>query len=160
MIQIRHPTSAETCMWGKRLAAMPAIYTGRGVTPEVNLRVHISCMPPQSSNKAAHSGFETQRRCHQKSETGISVDMCPTNFFLKKTKKNVRTFNGDNHQIFKSTSQYKTKTHATKFQPPFFFKNFLFYSLVFNLCCTVQRLLSLNYILELHFYCLVRKRSH
>ena len=32
------PTSAETHMWGKQLAAMLAIYTDRGVTPEVNLR--------------------------------------------------------------------------------------------------------------------------
>ena len=31
---------------------MLAIYTGRGVTPEVNLRERISHMPPQSSNKA------------------------------------------------------------------------------------------------------------
>ena len=52
MVQIRHPTSAETHMWGKQLAAMLAIYTGRGVAPEVNLRECISCMPPQSSNKA------------------------------------------------------------------------------------------------------------
>ena len=28
-------------MWGKRLAAMLAIYTGRGVAPEVNLRERI-----------------------------------------------------------------------------------------------------------------------
>ena len=48
-----NPTSAETCIWGKQLAAMLAIYTGRGVTPEVNLREHISHMPQQSSNKAA-----------------------------------------------------------------------------------------------------------
>ena len=31
---------------------MLAIYTGRGVAPEVNLRECISCTPPQSSNKA------------------------------------------------------------------------------------------------------------
>ena len=31
---------------------MLAIYTGRGFTPEVNLREHISRMPLQSSNKA------------------------------------------------------------------------------------------------------------
>ena len=69
-------------------AAMLAIYTSKGVAPEVNLRECISCTPPQSLNKAAHSGFETQRRCHQKSETGVSVapkmDMCPTKIFLKK----------------------------------------------------------------------------
>ena len=82
MVQIWHPTSAETHMWEKRLAAMLTIYTGRGVAPEVNLGEHISRMPLQSSNKAAHSGFETQRRHHQKSETGVSVapkmDMCQT----------------------------------------------------------------------------------
>ena len=48
----RHPTSAEIRMWGRRLAAMLALYTGKGVTPEVNLREHISCTPPHSSNKA------------------------------------------------------------------------------------------------------------
>ena len=80
MLQIRHPTSAETRIWGKQLAAMLE-----------NLRERILCMPLQSSNKAAHSGFETQRRCHQKSKTGVPVapkmDMCPTNFFLKKKQK-------------------------------------------------------------------------
>ena len=39
----------------------------------------------QSANKAAHSGFETERRPHQKSKTGVSVatqmDMCPTIVF-------------------------------------------------------------------------------
>ena len=30
MVQIWHPTSAETRIWGKRLAAMLAIYTDRG----------------------------------------------------------------------------------------------------------------------------------
>ena len=30
-------------------------------------------MPLSSKNKAAHSGFETQRRRHQKSKTGVSV---------------------------------------------------------------------------------------
>ena len=44
-------TPAETRMWGKRLAAMPAIYTGRGVAPEVNLRERISGTPRQT-NKA------------------------------------------------------------------------------------------------------------
>ena len=43
--------------------------------------------PPPSSNKAAHSGFETQRRRHHKSETGVSVapkmDMCPTKVLQK-----------------------------------------------------------------------------
>ena len=40
-------------MWGKRLAAVLAIYTSGGVAPEVNLGECISHTPPQSSNKAA-----------------------------------------------------------------------------------------------------------
>ena len=48
----RHPSSAETCMLGRQLAAMLAVYTGRGVAPEVNLRERISGMPLQSWNKA------------------------------------------------------------------------------------------------------------
>ena len=52
MAQIWHPTSAETRMWGKRSADMLAIYTSRGVAPEVNLRECISRTPPKSSNKA------------------------------------------------------------------------------------------------------------
>ena len=43
-----------------------------GVAPEVNLREHISCMPPPSVNKDAHFGFETQRRYYQKSKIGVS----------------------------------------------------------------------------------------
>ena len=39
-------------MWGRRLAAMVAIYTGRGVTPVVNLMEHISHTAPPSVNKA------------------------------------------------------------------------------------------------------------
>ena len=38
------------------------------VTPEVNLREHVTHTPPPSVNKAAHSGFETQ-----KSKTGVAV---------------------------------------------------------------------------------------
>ena len=67
---------------------MLVLYTGKGVAPEVNLMEYISHTPPQSLNKAAHSGFKTQRRHHQKSKTGVSVapqmKMCPTKFFLKK----------------------------------------------------------------------------
>ena len=42
-------------------------------TPEVNLKEHISHTPLPSVKKAAHSGFETQMRHHQKSKTGASV---------------------------------------------------------------------------------------
>ena len=48
---------------------------------------HISHMSLPNANKAAHSGFETQMKSHQKSETGVSVapkmDMCPTKFKKK-----------------------------------------------------------------------------
>ena len=61
-----------------------------GVAPEVNLKERVTRMPPPSSHKATHTGFEAQRRHHQKSETGVSVapemDMCPTKN-LKKGKR-------------------------------------------------------------------------
>ena len=72
MGQIRHPTSAETHLWGIQLAVMLAIYTGRGVTPEVNLREHISHMPPQSSNKAAHSVLKPGETSQEVRNRGIS----------------------------------------------------------------------------------------
>ena len=46
---------------------------------------HYPNTPPPSSNKAPHSGFETQRRRHQKSKTGVSV--APPKF--KKKQKNI-----------------------------------------------------------------------
>ena len=62
------------------LAAMLATKRLAGVRPEVNLKEHVTCTPLPKMNKAAHSGFETQR-CHQSSKTGVSValqkDLCP-----------------------------------------------------------------------------------
>ena len=69
--QFQSPQCLLACTW-KRIngfAAMVATKRLAGIAPEVNLREHISCMPPPSTNKAAYSGFETQRRCHQKSKT-------------------------------------------------------------------------------------------
>ena len=54
-------------------AAMLAIKRSAGVTPEVNLQECVTHTPPPSANKAAHSGFETQRRHHEKFKTGVSV---------------------------------------------------------------------------------------
>ena len=45
-------------------AAMLATKRSAGVTPEVNLGECVTGMPPPSTNKAAHSGIETQRRHH------------------------------------------------------------------------------------------------
>ena len=44
-----------------------------GVAPIVNLKECLTHTPPPSGNKAAQSGFETQRRHHQKFKTGVSV---------------------------------------------------------------------------------------
>ena len=52
------------------LAAMLAAKRSAGVAPEVNLIEHVAHMPVPSANKAAHSGFETQRRHYQKSKRG------------------------------------------------------------------------------------------
>ena len=57
----------------ERKYAMLAPKRSAGVAPKVNLREHVTYMPPPSVNKAAHSGFETQRRHHQKSKTGVSM---------------------------------------------------------------------------------------
>ena len=55
------------------LAPMLAEKMFAGATPEVNLRKHVTHMALPSVNKAAHSGFETQRRRHQRFTTGASV---------------------------------------------------------------------------------------
>ena len=71
---------------------MLALYTGKCVAPQVNLRERISRTLLLSTNKTAHSGFETQRRRHWKSKTGVSVttqmDMCPTK--IKNKTKTLR----------------------------------------------------------------------
>ena len=54
-------------------AAILATKRSAGVAPEVNLREHVKCMPPPIVNNASHFGFETERRHHQKSKTGVSV---------------------------------------------------------------------------------------
>ena len=60
-------------MWKIGLAAKRSA----GVTLEVNLRERVTHMPLPSANKTAYSGFETQRRHHQKS----------SKLFCKKKKK-------------------------------------------------------------------------
>ena len=54
------------------LATMLATKRPAGVTPQVNLRERVICMPLPSANKAAHSGFETQRRLPEVQNRGIS----------------------------------------------------------------------------------------
>ena len=57
------------------LVAMLVTKRLTGVTPEVNFRECVIHMPLLSTNKAAHSGFETQRRHHQKSKIGVLVTL-------------------------------------------------------------------------------------
>ena len=40
---------------------------------QVSHKEGVTCMLLASANKAAHSGFKTRRRRHQKSKTGLSV---------------------------------------------------------------------------------------
>ena len=79
---------------GKKPAAMLAIKRSAGVAPEVNLRECIICKPLSRANKAAQSGFETQRRHQWKSKTWVSVALqkrvMSSKFFLK--KKNIIIF--------------------------------------------------------------------
>ena len=53
---------AHRYMEEKGLATMPATKRSAGVAPEVNLRECVTHMPLSSTNKAAHSDLETQRR--------------------------------------------------------------------------------------------------
>ena len=60
------------------------------VLPEVNFRENVTHTPLPSVNKAAHSGFETHRRHHQKSKIGVLVDpqkgLMSSIFFKKKVQ--------------------------------------------------------------------------
>ena len=68
-----------------------------GVTPEVNFREHVTRTPLPITNKAVHSGFETLKRCHQKSKTVVSVAQQKRLYVLQKSKKKFKkgyiTFN-------------------------------------------------------------------
>ena len=54
-----------------------------------NLWERIACTPLLSGNKAANSGFETQRKRHKKSKIGVSVapqkGLMSSKIFFKKT---------------------------------------------------------------------------
>ena len=82
---------------------MLATKRSAGVTPEVNLRECVTHMPLYSSNKAAHCGFETQRRRHQKSDTGVSVAPQKGLMSSKFEKKKKIVVKGHSHSISKAT---------------------------------------------------------
>ena len=54
-------------------AAILTAKRSAGVASEVNFGNCVTCMPLPSVNKTVLSGFETWRRYHQKSKTGVSV---------------------------------------------------------------------------------------
>ena len=76
----------------KRMAQLPS-WPPRGlagVTPELNLREHVTCTLPPSANKAIHSGFETHRprgditrSPKQRYQWPHKKNLCPPNFFIK-----------------------------------------------------------------------------
>ena len=68
------------------LAAMLATKRSAGVTPEVNLRECVAHTPLPSVNKAARSGFETQRRHHQKPTTGVISGPTKRTYLLHQKK--------------------------------------------------------------------------
>ena len=79
-------TSATVC--GNRTGCVPAAKRSASVVPEVDLGELYITFALHNANKAAHSGFETQRIDHQKSKIGVTVapkkDMCPPKTFFKK----------------------------------------------------------------------------
>ena len=70
------------------LAAILATNWSAGLALELNLREQVARMSLPSVNKVVHSGFETQRRHHQKCKTGYKwphkKDLCPPKVFFKK----------------------------------------------------------------------------
>ena len=62
-----------TSMW-MRTAQLPCwLPYGQWVSHQSLISENIHHMPPPSVSKATHCNFETQRRCHQKPKTGVSV---------------------------------------------------------------------------------------
>ena len=75
---------------------LAVMWRSAGVAPEVNLREHITCTPLSTTNKAAHFGFETQGRRHQKSKTWVSVapqkGFMSSKYLKKRTSQHRSTF--------------------------------------------------------------------
>ena len=63
-----------------------------GAASGVNLREHITCRPPPNVNKAANSGFETQRRCPKRVSMAPQKDFCPPKILFKKKEINLNQF--------------------------------------------------------------------
>ena len=92
----------------KGSVTMLASIRSPGVVPEVNLRESVTCMPLPSMSKAAHPGFETQKRCHQKSKTGVSVAPQKGTYVLKTKLKKTCYFSHRRRQANVWHSKIKT----------------------------------------------------
>ena len=98
-------------------AAMLATNKSAGETLEVNFRDYVTHTSPPSTSKAAHSGFETQRRHHQKSITGVSV--VPQKGLLS-SKKYFKK-----HIPFKTSNTKQTEVWKSRNIPLCIARNFL-----------------------------------
>ena len=58
-----------------------------GVASEVNLEESVTHMPLPSTNKTAHSGFETVRRHPKQGSVTPQIESMSSKFILKKFKK-------------------------------------------------------------------------
>ena len=56
----------------------------------VRRKISVTRMSPPRTNKAAHSGFETQRIRHQRSKTGVSVAPQKDLYLLNILKRKIR----------------------------------------------------------------------
>ena len=70
-------------------AAMLATKRLGDVVPETKLRECVTSMPPPSVNKAAYSGFETQKMSPEVQNRGISG---PITFLKKDSDGNIASF--------------------------------------------------------------------
>ena len=71
MLNLYSPTNVLQVCGRDASAAMLATKRSAAVAPEVNLRECVTCTPLPSLNKAARSGFETQRRRHLKENVEV-----------------------------------------------------------------------------------------
>ena len=66
-----------------RSTAMLATKRSTGVTPEMNLREYVTYRALLIRNKVDHFGIEIQRKCHQRSKSGVPVTHKKTHDLLK-----------------------------------------------------------------------------
>ena len=108
---------------------MLAAKRSAGVAAEVNLRERVTCIPPPIANKVAHFSFVTQRRCHQKTKTRVSValqkGLMSSKILLKKTRMQSSrmhtTYFGGHHKMSVpggSASEMSASSERSPGRPP------------------------------------------